>query len=447
MFGVDDGSRIAFATDAFADRLGTTPNYLTGTPLDIVVAGRDGTDPLAVVETLRSATEGTSQQCPVYLRGEDRPLAATVEFTATGDRRVVGTVHEQPASAERFRHLFEQSHEAMVSFELVELEPVVRSVNTAFVETFGYDPDEIVGESLNEFIVPEDHIEEATDYDRQTADGARNHGVVTRRTVNGRREFVYRGLSYTTDSGRRYGFAIYTDVTDDRRRRRRLQVLHRVLRHNLRNDLSVVVGMADHVRETAADPELQRAADGILTAAERLSSVSEQARDVEVALESDSDRAVDAAKIARSVAADYPAADVRTDTPDTAAVTGGMALYDAVDNLVENAVEHTPEGTEVWVTVGEEHGETYVRVSDDGLGIPPIERAAVFEDEDITTLKHGSGLGLWLARWVAEAAGGECRYDRFDDWTVVTLWLPTADASEREVLTPYQASHERGSSD
>jgi len=281
MFAIDEAGRIAFATESFATQLGTTPAYHAGTPLEAVVTADSGPGPLAVVENLSAASAGHSRRCRVCLRGETRPVPATVEFVATETERVVGTVEavrEGGGSNERFRHLFEQSHDAIVSFEMVEMAPVVRSVNTAFVETFGYDADDIVGESLNDFIVPEERSEEAADYDRQTAAGETNYDVVTRKTVNGRRDLVYRGLSYTTGDGGRYGFAIYTDVTDDRRRRRRLQVLHRVLRHNLRNDLSVVVGMADHVRQTAADPEQQRAAEGILTAAERLASVSEQAR-------------------------------------------------------------------------------------------------------------------------------------------------------------------------
>ena len=436
MFAIDDTGRIAFATAEFASTLDTTPSVLRGTPLDLVVAGADGNDPLGTVEELRTASAGTSRRCRASLRRGETPVVATLSLTATDDRQVLGRVRSEPETGEQFRHLFEQDTDAVVSFEMVGLEPVVRSVNTAFVETFGYDAADIVGESLNDYIVPEGRASEAADYDRQTAAGGTNHDVVTRKTVDGRREFVYRGLSYTTDDGRRYGFAIYTDVTTNRRQRRRLQVLHRVLRHNLRNDLSIVVGLADHVQETAADPELRRAAEGILDAADRLSSVSEQARDVEVALDTRSDRAVDAAEIATAVADEYEG--VAADAPETAPVTGGMALYDAVDNLVENAVTHTPPGTEVWVTVGHEDGETYVRVADDGPGIPEIERAAVFEDEDITTLKHGSGLGLWLTRWVAEAAGGECQYHRVDGWTTVTLWLPPAEVDgEESVLTPY----------
>ncbi len=428
MFGIDETGAVDFATESFASWLDTTPASLTGTRFETVVAPDSG-DPLTDVEALRERPAGRTRRCQAFVRRGDEPVAVTFEFAATERRQVVGTVQRR---TERYRKLFEESHDAIVLFEIVDQCPVVRAVNAAFVATFGYERNDIVGESLNEFIVPDGLWDEATDYDKRTAAGETNYAVVSRKTVDGRREFVYRGLTYATADDHRYGFAIYSDVTDDRRRRRRLQVLHRVLRHNIRNDLSVVIGTADYIEGTSHECTHREAAARILTAAERISSVSEQARAVERALASQSDRAIDAAEVVRSVVETYDC--VRTEAPTTAAVTGGVGVYSAVENLVENAVAHTPDGTTVRVTVSDEADEWCLRVADDGPGIPDIERGAVFDDEDITTLNHGTGLGLWLARWVAESAGGELRYDRDDGWTVVTLVLPRADTDD--VLSP-----------
>ena len=427
MFAVDGDRRISFTTEEFASRLDATPGALTGRPLDTVLATETSGEIATVISELQTARAGVSRRRRLTLVKQCESVPATIEFAATESQQVIGTVRKQPDVDGRYRHLFQQSTDAIVSFEIVDMEPVVRAVNTAFVETFGYGKDEINGESLNDFIVPEEDAEEAANYDRRTAAGETNQAMITRKTVDGKRAFLYRGLSYQTADNRRCGFAIYTDVTDDRQLRRRLQVLHRVLRHNLRNELTVIAGMADHIREKTDGPEQRQAAERILSTAGRLSSVSEQARDLEVALDSDSDQDVDAAELVRSVVATYPEQGIETDVPDSAPVTGGTAVYDAVDNLVENAVVHTPAGTDIHVTVDSEGSETYIRVADDGPGIAAIERAAVFEDEDITRLRHGSGLGLWLARWVAEAAGGECQYERVDGWTVIELWLPSVD--------------------
>jgi PAS domain S-box-containing protein len=322
-------------------------------------------------------------------------------------------------------------HDAVVRFEMVDMVPIVRAVNPAFEERFGYAASELLGESLNDFIVPAGRTSEATDLDERTARGKVNYAVVSRETVDGPREFIYRGVPYETDDGRRFGFAIYTDVTDNRRRKRQLHVLYRVLRHNLRNELSVVLGMTEHAEQTSSDPEVRSAMERVLAAAERLASVSEQAREVEAALTEVSNRPVDAAAMARMVAADYrDDAPIEVAIPDTAPVSGSTNLYSALENLVENAVEHTPPGTPVRVAVDVEGDDTFVRVADAGTGIPEHERAVVFENADITSLQHGSGLGIWLARWVAETAGGDIRYDRSDGWTTVSLGLRTSEADD-----------------
>lgn len=51
-----------------------------------------------------------------------------------------------------------------------------------------------------------------------------------------------------------------------------------------------------------------------------------------------------------------------------------------------------------WVTV---------RVEDDGPGLPAHERAVVLGDDEITSTQHGSGVGLWIAKWAVESARGE----------------------------------------
>ena len=428
MFAIDGECRLSFATEGFAARLDATPGALTGRPLDAVIETEDNTDIAAVISELQTARAGVSRRRRLALVTGRKSDPVAVEFTATESQQVVGTVRERSDVDGRYRHLFQQSTDAIVSFEIVEMEPIVRAVNTAFVETFGYERTQILGEPLNEYIVPEENAKEAANYDRRTAAGETNEALITRKTVDGKRAFLYRGLSYQTADNRRWGFAIYADVTDDRQLQRRLQVLHRVLRHNLRNDLTVITGMADHIYETADGPEQRQAAEKILSTAERLSSVSEQARDLEVALDSDSEQSVDAAELSRSVVESYAGKQIETEMPDAAPVTGGTAVYDAIDNLVENAIVHTPAGTDIRVTIDTEGDETCIRVADSGPGIEAIERAAVFEDQDITRLRHGSGLGLWLARWVAEAAGGECQYERVDGWTVIELWLPSVDS-------------------
>ncbi|MFC6975057.1 ATP-binding protein [Halomicroarcula sp. GCM10025709] len=427
MFGVDRDGRLSFVTEEFATLLSADSASLTGRQLSSLVTADDAETVERAIQAVRSADDRETRGCQVTFDGDERQLPATVEVTAA-DGPVVCAVHRSTSVHDRFDHLFDLIEDPAVAFEIVDGTPVVRAVNVSFTATFGHDTPDALGESLNELIVPDGKDAEATDYDQRTADGKTNHAVVSRQTVDGRREFDYHSVPYRAEDGRRYGFAIYTDVTEDRRRQQRLRVLHRVLRHNLRNDLSVVLGAAQHLGNAVTDTYAETMIERILDAAGRIDAVSQQAKEVESALANTTSRAVDPVSLARSVANSYPeVASIETDIPAPVAVPGGPGVYDALDNLVENAVEHTPDGTEVRVRIERDGDEIFLRVEDDGPGIPDIERAAVFEGETITTLQHGSGLGIWLARWVAESAGGTLGYDRVAGRTVVTIRLPAVE--------------------
>lgn len=98
-------------------------------------------------------------------------------------------------------------------------------------------------------------------------------------------------------------------------------------------------------------------------------------------------------------------------------------LTRAVDNLLRNAVEASPDEAAVRAEVREEDGAAVIRVTDAGPGVP-AERAGELFEPFFTTKPEGTGLGLALARAVAEAHGGALRYRRDGGATVFELTLP-----------------------
>jgi heavy metal sensor kinase len=86
-------------------------------------------------------------------------------------------------------------------------------------------------------------------------------------------------------------------------------------------------------------------------------------------------------------------------------------LSRAVSNLVDNAIKFSPRGGTVSVTTGRRDGEVLVTVVDEGPGIPPDAREAVFDrfhrlDASRTRATGGSGIGLSIVREIAAAHGG-----------------------------------------
>jgi signal transduction histidine kinase len=100
---------------------------------------------------------------------------------------------------------------------------------------------------------------------------------------------------------------------------------------------------------------------------------------------------------------------LRVDAADGATVHGDRdLLFEAIANLVDNAVKFTPEGGRIELALLRRAGETVIRVRDTGPGIPEIEREAVtkrFYRSDKSRRTEGLGLGLSLVAAIVKLHG------------------------------------------
>lgn len=242
--------------------------------------------------------------------------------------------------------------------------------------------------------------------------------------------------------GRVVGHVVeFRDVTERHAYEQRLEVSHRLLRHNLRNDMNVIYGWA---QELAADPSEEHAdpARNILETAERLIDLSEKAGTMMTTADY---RNADPTPvnvrncIAPMVAEfhrEYEALTIELDVPPETTVTvpDPQLLKISLRNLLENAIEHNDAAEpRVWVssespTVGSEY--VRIHVADNGPGIPETEQKVLKEGTE-TPLQHGSGIGLWLVHWSVTAAGGDVTFDTNEPrGSIVTFTLPTKRTGE-----------------
>lgn len=135
----------------------------------------------------------------------------------------------------------------------------------------------------------------------------------------------------------------------------RLTVLNRVLRHNIRNEVGVIGGLAENAIQSTDDPEL----------------------------------AGDLALLRSHVEA---------------------AIREALDNVVQHNETQT---LSVEVTVAREDGWTTVELVDDGSSIPEEELAALSASRELP-LQHVTGLGLWVVHWVVELSDGRLDIENLD---------------------------------
>jgi PAS domain S-box-containing protein len=104
---------------------------------------------------------------------------------------------------------------------------------------------------------------------------------------------------------------------------------------------------------------------------------------------------------------------LQVEAPDGAAVRGDRdLLFEAVANLVDNAVKFTPEAGRVELVLLHQEGETIIRVADTGPGIPEIDREAVtqrFYRSDKSRNIKGLGLGLSMVAAIIKLHGFDLR--------------------------------------
>ena len=217
------------------------------------------------------------------------------------------------------------------------------------------------------------------------------------------------------------------DVTNRRQREQRIDVLNRLLRHDIRNEMNVVRGNADLLAE-GADPAERDRIDRILRTVDDIVDRSNKIGRVSEALESERAEPVRLPELLATVVADarsrYPDAEITLSCPDVCWVDGSPALSLAFEELLDNAVEHSGATPAVEVDVTVQADGVVVRVSDDGPGIADHERAVILSGEE-TPLQHGSGVGLWLVKWVVRNVGGTLSFAD-GPGTTVEVELPAA---------------------
>ena len=89
-------------------------------------------------------------------------------------------------------------------------------------------------------------------------------------------------------------------------------------------------------------------------------------------------------------------------------------LYRAMSNLVENAVKYNRENSSISISASRQEGNTIIKISDTGIGIPEEECERIFEpfyrvDQSRSRSVGGSGLGLALVKDIVEKHGGSIR--------------------------------------
>jgi len=312
-------------------------------------------------------------------------------------------------------------------------------VNDALVEFTGYERSEIRGRRMDELL--------STGTDGQAPSGLPDDGdesttfetrCITKDGEQMLAEAHVRALS--ADDGFDAGaVGVLRDIRDRKHRERNLsmlkQVLTRVFRHNVRNELLIAKGHTELLEEQV-DEESREHTAKILETADRLLDHSEKARLIERVIETeqlyDIDIAETVSEVVEQIRQDQPTAAIDVDLPDEAVVTAHPDIDRAIEELVENAIEHAPDGEraqiDIWLDSRDETQTLFVEDESGGLATHELN---VLERGTENDLEHSSGVGLWLIRWLVEYSDAEMIVHRTDDGSVMGIQFGQQTATDR----------------
>jgi signal transduction histidine kinase len=216
------------------------------------------------------------------------------------------------------------------------------------------------------------------------------------------------------------GFRIQRDFTAD-------------AAHELRTPLAVLRAHVETLPDPAARDALVRDVDSMTRLVSQLLAVA-RAEALTIAMDEQADLnaiAVDVGTFLAPMALGRQRLIEVIEAPGKSTVSANAdAVFNALRNLVENALNHTPPGTTVTVRV---NAPSTLRVEDHGPGIPPELHDRIFQRFwRADRRESGSGLGLSIVREIMEAHGGRVEVsDNPGGGAVFSLVFPDQGAQRR----------------
>lgn len=388
-------------------------------------------------ETVIADGEGWTDEITCYRRdGEIVPAEMSASVVELDSRpHIVNHVRETTDRAERdwFQSLIEHSTGIIL---IVGADGTVRYESASLTTVLGHET--VQDESIFDYVHPDDvsTLRETIEM-FEVIDGSSESTHEFRfRHADSSWAWLKATLSHRPDSPVTGYVLNARNVTARKESRQQAVVLNRMLRHNLRNGLNVIIGHAEQFAD-AEVPEVAASGEAVVSKAWELHEQASYAKELADILESTHhthrphNLSVLVSETVDELADTYPEVKFSVDLPERVCVMAAPKLGLAVEHVVRNAAEHNDTATP-WVeitarTPATDAGVVELTIVDNGPGIPTDEKEVLLDGEE-TPLKHGSGLGLWIVNWIITRTGGRIAFESNEPrGSRVTLALPPAE--------------------
>ncbi|MEF8871426.1 MAG: PAS domain S-box protein [Haloarculaceae archaeon] len=362
---------------------------------------------------------------------------AEVEFTIDGEptsgigvvRDITDQVQKEReirAQKRRYESLFNSIGGAIV---VTDPDGRISTCNPGVTDLFGYDIDEIEGDSvstltangaeLNQLLAKTGFSQKSVAVDYQKMSGQVFPGQSHISPLQGHDDYTG-------------GYLIHIiDISEQQENRKQLEVLGRILRHNVKNDMSVIISQAELIQKHGSSSMRFRAEKILEKSHNFIEMAKNQQRITELLAGQTEPTDLDLSPITNRAVSDlrkqYPDATLTADLATECQARTIHEIADAIRELIQNAIIHSEQqnpSVEIQLRCTETNAEIEIR--DDGPGIPEQESNVLTESGEINPLHHGTGLGLWFVNQVVRHSNGTLLFEKnASKGSTVVVRLPT----------------------
>ncbi|MHA1771917.1 MAG: PAS domain S-box protein [Candidatus Thorarchaeota archaeon] len=317
------------------------------------------------------------------------------------------------AEREKLRIIAEASNDAIV---IIDDEFKVVFWNKAATNIFGYEIDEVLFKKLTDFVSSKSSkrmVMRAIKLMEQDSIPRRLHNIRIPRK-DGTFVDVQINMGHLVLEGIRYTLGIFRDITEklknerlQEQQHRELQLYASLLRHDLRNEIGLILSNVDIARVLLADimsPELAEvfeSTESVCSRILRILSTFGKPREIGTR-----DLRDIINKLVESQRSTYPRLTIKVSglsEDQELPVVGTTLLPMVFENLIRNTVTYVGEDAQISIHVVKNDGDVEILVKDNGPGISAKIRDRLFQ-RGVTT--QGTGLGLYLIREIITMLGG-----------------------------------------
>ena len=306
-------------------------------------------------------------------------------------------------SEEKYRTLFEESMDAIWA---TNLDGEIIDANEAAAKLLDIPIHDLIGSNIIEFY---ESPEERVEFQRKVEEmGSVKEYPLNLKTKKGER--IYSLISFTPwrdNKGNIMGYrGLVHNVTTRKLYEKQLielnetlRILNKILRHDILNDLTIVLTAIDLMQET--DERLKQKA---LKAINKSINLIERMRELEQALISGSHvEKYQLNEVIKEVTKDYK--EIQFNINGNCEIGTDDAIFSVFDNIIRNAVIHG-KTDRVDVSVKDKKNICQIIISDYGTGITDDIKDNIFDEGSSFGESRGSGLGLFIVKKVIERYGG-----------------------------------------